>query len=82
MWATFTLRYVKYWLFSHQQAATLAEKSLDRIVESSRILQAICYEQVLLNAQRETTCSSREKGRNDMVDFKFVVIEEAEVLLQ
>ena len=62
----------------HSQAATLAEKSLDRIAESARILQAICYEQLLLNTSRETTCSSREKlSRNEMVDFKSHVILEA-----
>jgi hypothetical protein len=66
----------------HQEATVLAEKSLDRIIESARILQAVCYEQALFNAQRETTCNSREKGtRSEYVDFKSIVIEEAETTL-
>jgi hypothetical protein len=65
-------------LSRHQEAALLAEKSLDRVIETSRILQAVCYEQTIFNAQRETTCSSREKGtRSEYVDFKAIVIEEA-----
>jgi hypothetical protein len=62
MWLIVSLRSVYIGLYRHQQAASFAEKGLDKITESSRILQAVCYEQALLNAQRDTTCSSRDKG--------------------
>ena len=85
---TFNIQYVKLLLqfcavmsqnSSHKEAIIYSERGLHKLIETFRVLEALCYEHSIMNSVPETRQTSTESNsQSDKVNFKRIVIKEAQ----